>query len=63
MNLESWDPLRKLEEFRRHSNHILDELLADLPAACEDEEPIAFQPDVDLVETPDEFRFYPSGRC
>lgn len=58
MNFEPVDPFERLEEFRRLSNEKLDELLAELQSTEQINEPISFQPDVDLVETPSEFRIY-----
>jgi HSP20 family protein len=58
MNLESWDPDRQLEDFRRRSNSMLDRLLAALGSSPESDEPISFQPEVDLVETSQEYRLY-----
>ncbi len=60
MNLESWDPDRQLQEFRRRSNSMLDNLLAALGSSPDSEQPIAFQPEVDLVETSHEYRLYVS---
>lgn len=60
MSLESWDPDHRLREFRRKSNAALDELLANLSGTTEGNESITFQPEVDVVETADEFRFYVS---
>lgn len=58
MNLEPWDPFQRLEEFRRRSIQTLNDLSADLPVSETRNEPIAFQPHADLVETPGEFRLY-----
>ncbi len=60
MNLESFDPHRRLDEFRRQSNAMLDELLEQLFGPAENTERIGFQPEADLVETEDELRFYVS---
>ena len=57
MNIESWNPFRRLEEFRAESNQVFDSLFADLPASSPDDS-IAFAPEADLVETANEFRFY-----
>ena len=57
MSIESWDPFRRLEEFRAESNKMFDSLFADLPASSPDDS-IAFAPEADLVETANEFRFY-----
>jgi hypothetical protein len=51
MNLETRDPHKRLDEFRRRSSVALDELFAELPDAMNHDEPIVFQPDVDLIET------------
>ena len=58
MSVESWDPDRQLAEFRRQSNVMLDQLLAALSSSCQSESPIAFHPEVDLVETSGEYRLY-----
>ena len=58
MNFEPIDPFERLAEFRRRSNEKLDELLAELQSSEQIKEPISFQPEVDLVETASEFRFY-----
>ncbi|MFT5301388.1 MAG: HSP20 family molecular chaperone IbpA [Mariniblastus sp.] len=58
MSIERKDPFERLEEFHQQSNRIFDDLLAELPSAHEDEPTVAFQPAVDLIETPTEFRFY-----
>ncbi len=58
MTLEHHDPNKMLDEFRRQANATLDDLLSELSSTCDNVEPIAFQPEVDLVETISEFRFY-----
>lgn len=58
MSIEPVDPFERLEEFRRRSNAILDHLLLDVQESSIDDRSIAFQPEVDLVETEHEFRFY-----
>ena len=58
MSLESWDAHWQMEQLRRRSNAMWDELLAKLPASESHDEPIAFMPEVDLIESPNEFRIY-----
>lgn len=58
MNLEQWDPFDRLSQFRHHSKEMLDEILQAVSEANDSDEAIAFQPDVDLVETTGDFRFY-----
>ena len=58
MNFEFVDPFQRLEEFRRQANESLDELLAEMRNSGQVDESISFQPDADLVETANEFRFY-----
>lgn len=58
MSLETRDPHKRLNEFRRRSSVAMDELLADLPDTMNHDEPIVFQPEVDLIETLSEYRFY-----
>lgn len=60
MNLEPRDPRRELDEFRRRSNEMLDELLLEISTTGDHLPNVDFQPDVDLVETHQEFRFYVS---
>ncbi len=58
MSFDSWDPFQRLEEFRRDSSRMLDELLGHLPDPAARHESISFLPEVDLVESSNEFRFY-----
>ena len=58
MSLESWDAHWQMEQLRRRSNEMWDEMLAKLPASQSHDEPIAFMPEVDLIESPNEFRIY-----
>jgi len=58
MSFESWDPFQRLEKFRRDSSRMFDQLLAHLPDSGGGQEAISFQPEVDLVESANEFRFY-----
>jgi len=58
LNLESWDPDERLGQFRRQSNLLLDQLLTELQSLTTGQNPVAFLPEVDLVETEDEFRIY-----
>jgi HSP20 family protein len=58
MTFEFWNPNDRLDELRRRSDQMWKELLADLPSSQSHDEPIAFYPEVDLVETQQDFRFY-----
>ena len=58
MTIEPVDPHRRIDEFRRRSSAILDQLLANIGGSTIDDQSVAFQPDVDLVETEHDFRFY-----
>jgi len=58
MSIEQWDPFQRLDEFHKQTASAFDELLADVQGSDTSEQAIAFQPEVDLVETPTEFRFY-----
>jgi len=58
MTFEFWNPNERLNELRRRSDQMWKEMLANLPSSNVPEEPIAFHPEVDLVETQQDFRFY-----
>ena len=58
MNFDFWDPFQRLEAIRRDSNRLFDELLAEFPEKGPSQEAISFHPEVDLVESSSEFRFY-----
>ena len=58
MTFEYWDPNERLNELRRRSDQMWQDLLANLPLSEVGDEPIAFHPEVDLVETQQDFRFY-----
>lgn len=55
-----WDPWQELERLRIQTDRLWDEFLGKLPLDEMDIGPIAFVPDIDLVETPGEFRIYMS---
>ena len=58
MSIEPIDPFERLKEFTRRSNAALDQLLHDIQDENTDDRPIAFHPEVDLVETSSDYRFY-----
>jgi HSP20 family protein len=58
MSFDYWDPFQRLEEFRRDSSRMFDQLMAHLPDSGGGQEAISFHPEVDLVESSKEFRFY-----
>lgn len=58
MNLIRWDPWQELERLRSETDAIWNEFLEKLSHSQADAQPIAFLPDVDLVETPREYRLY-----
>ena len=58
MNLESWDARSQLEQLRQRSNEMWDQLLARLPASDTVDQPISFMPEVDLIESAQEYRIY-----
>ena len=58
MNLIRWDPLKELERLHRETDRLWDAFLDKLARTGEEDERIAFLPDVDFVETPREYRLY-----
>jgi HSP20 family protein len=60
MTLIQWDPWEELERLRAETNRMWDEFLGKLPHNEANPNPIAFLPDVDLVETANEYRLYVS---
>ncbi len=58
MKFEDWDPIQKLAELRARSNQMWDDFLAELPVSERRSGPVSFFPEVDCVETSEEFRFY-----
>jgi HSP20 family protein len=58
MTFEFWNPNDRLDELRKRSDEMWEKLLADLPSSNLHDEPISFHPEVDLVETQHDFRFY-----
>ncbi len=58
MTFEFWDPNEQLNRLRRRSDQMWNELLANLPGSDIQDESISFHPEVDLVETKQDFRFY-----
>ena len=58
MTFEFWNPNERLSELKRRSDQMWEAFFADLPSSDVNDEPISFHPEVDLVETPQDFRFY-----
>ena len=61
MKLTPWDPWQELEQVRAETERIWDRFLQRLSGDREPDEPIAFLPDVDFVETRHDFRLYISA--
>ena len=60
MNPIQWDPWKELEHLRAATDRLWDEFLGKLSHSESNPEPIAFLPDVDLIETANEYRLYVS---
>ncbi len=58
MSLIQWDPWDELEQLRARTDLLWDEFLGRLSLYEPAPEPIAFLPDVDFVETLNEYRLY-----
>ncbi len=58
MNIIPWNPWREWDQLRRQTDQLWDRFLAKLNAAESAEQPIAFLPDTDIVETANEYRLY-----
>lgn len=58
MNLTRWDPWKELERLRAETDRLWDQFLDKLSRSQPDPQPITFLPDVDLLETPREYRLY-----
>lgn len=58
MNLLPWDPWKELERLKTQTDRLWDEFLEKLTQCEPEPERIAFLPDVDLVESPLEYRLY-----
>jgi len=62
MSLQPWDPWIELERVRAETEQVWDHFLKKLhPEYAPEHEPIAFLPDVDFVETRDDYRIYISA--
>src|SRR5215510_5204083 len=57
MDLQPWDPWQELDAIRGEVDHILERFLAKVRQTA-DGKPIAFFPDVDLVETAEDLRLF-----
>lgn len=58
MNLIQWDPREELERLRAATDQLWDDFLGKLTTHTNDASTIAFLPDIDFVESPNEYRVY-----
>lgn len=58
MPLEFWNPIQRLDELKKRSDQMWQQLLAEVSSSSPEQAPVAFHPEADLVETKHDFRYY-----